>query len=133
MPRKHPRTRGLLFLVVVLGVTVNAQTSAPIVKPTLPNPYRLDPAWPTLPATMKGPNGRMWGEVIRVHVAPGGNIWVFHRCFNDQPNGDASCLNRGSPSSRAVSDARIGSHKPAASIKLQANCSGERGRKIATA
>jgi len=28
-------------------------------------------------------------------VAANGNIWVFHRCFNDQPNGDATCLNRG--------------------------------------
>ena len=44
---------------------------------------------------MKGPSGRKWGEVIRVHGAPGGNIWVFHRCFNDQPNGDATCFNRG--------------------------------------
>ena len=44
---------------------------------------------------MKGPNGRKWGEVIRVHVAPNGNIWVFHRCFHDKPNGDATCLNRG--------------------------------------
>lgn len=87
--------RGLLFLVPAVAVTVNGQTGAPSVKPTLPNPYRLDPAWPTLPATMKGPNGRKWGEVIRVHVAPDGNIWVFHRCFNDQPNGDATCVNRG--------------------------------------
>jgi DNA-binding beta-propeller fold protein YncE len=44
---------------------------------------------------MKGPNGTKWGEVIRVHVAPNGNIWVFHRCFNDKPAGDATCLNRG--------------------------------------
>jgi hypothetical protein len=44
---------------------------------------------------MKGPNGRKWGEVIRVHVAPDGNIWVFHRCFYDKPAGDATCLNRG--------------------------------------
>ncbi len=44
---------------------------------------------------MKGPEGRKWGEVIRVHVAPNGSIWVFHRCFNDRPNGDATCLNRG--------------------------------------
>ena len=69
------------------------QADAPVAKPALPNPYRLDPDWPTLPASMKGPNGRKWGEVIRVHVAPGGNIWVFHRCFNDQPNGDATCVN----------------------------------------
>jgi len=44
---------------------------------------------------MKGPNGHKWGEVIRVHVARNGNIWVFHRCFNDRPAGDATCLNRG--------------------------------------
>jgi hypothetical protein len=82
-------------LTAGLAVTVHAQADAPVAKPTLPNPYRLDPGWPTLPASMKGPNGRKWGEVIRVHVAPGGNIWVFHRCFNDQPNGDATCLHRG--------------------------------------
>jgi len=41
------------------------------------------------------PDGRKWGQVIRVHVAPNGNIWVFHRCFNDKPNGDATCINRG--------------------------------------
>jgi hypothetical protein len=83
--------------LLVLTLIANAQTprDAPVGKPTLPNPYRLVPDWPTLPATMKGPNGRKWGEVIRVHVAPNGNIWVFHRCFNDQPNGDATCLNRG--------------------------------------
>ena len=85
----------LPLVVAVLAVSLSAQTSAPVVKPVLPNPYRLDPGWPTLPAGMKGPNGRKWGEVIRVHVAPGGNIWVFQRCFNDQPNGDATCLNRG--------------------------------------
>jgi len=44
---------------------------------------------------MKGPKGHKWGEVIRVHVAPNGNIWVFHRCFNDRPMGDATCLDRG--------------------------------------
>ena len=66
-----------------------------VAKPNLPNPYRLVPDWPTLPASMKGPNGRKWGEVIRVHVAPNGNIWVFHRCFHDKPNGDATCVNRG--------------------------------------
>jgi DNA-binding beta-propeller fold protein YncE len=68
---------------------------APVAKPTLPNPYQLVPDWPTLPPPLKGPGGRKWGEVIRVHAVPNGNIWVFHRCFNDQPNGDATCLNRG--------------------------------------
>src|SRR5438552_19071506 len=40
-------------------------------------------------------NGYRWGEVIRVHVAPNGNVWVFHRCFYDKPSGDATCVNRG--------------------------------------
>ncbi len=96
----HAARAGLQFLVMaalVSGLPVRAQERGmpPVPKPTLPNPYRLVPGWPTLPAIMKGPNGRKWGEVIRVHVAPGGNVWIFHRCFNDQPNGDATCLNRG--------------------------------------
>lgn len=62
-------------------------------KPTqLPNPYRLVEGWPTLPETM---NGGHWGEVIRVHIAPNGNIWVFNRCFNTIPPGSATCVNRG--------------------------------------
>jgi DNA-binding beta-propeller fold protein YncE len=87
---------GLAF-VATFTVTASAQNrETPAAKPsTLPNPYRLVPDWPTLPATMKGPNGRKWGEVIRVHVATNGNVWVFHRCFHDKPNGDATCLNRG--------------------------------------
>jgi streptogramin lyase len=83
-------------VAAALVSSVDAQDrETPVAKPALPNPYRLDPGWPTLPATMKRPGGRKWGEVIRVHVASDGNIWVFHRCFNDQPNGDATCLNRG--------------------------------------
>jgi len=58
----------------------------------LPNPYRLIEGWPTLPRTM---NGGKWGEVIRVHVAKDGAIWVFHRCFNTVPPGHATCINRG--------------------------------------
>ena len=84
-------------VAAALALTTLAQDrETPAPKPsTLPNPYRLVSDWPTLPATMKGPKGHKWGEVIRVHVAPNGNIWVFHRCFNDLPNGDATCLNRG--------------------------------------
>ena len=40
-------------------------------------------------------NDGRWGEVIRVHVAADGNIWVFHRCFNVVPAGSATCINRG--------------------------------------
>jgi hypothetical protein len=87
-----------LVVAALAAVTAHAQDTknTPALKPaTLPNPYRLVADWPTLPGTMKGPNGRKWGEVIRVHVAPDGNIWVFHRCFHDKPSGDASCVNRG--------------------------------------
>ena len=58
----------------------------------LPNPYRLVEGWPAIPKSM---NGGHWGEVIRVHVAPNGNIWVFQRCFNVVPPGHATCINRG--------------------------------------
>ncbi len=78
-------------VVVAFGFTPNAQTQYP--KPTdLPNPYRLVQGWPTIPQRM---NGGRWGEVIRVHVARDGNIWVFHRCFNTVPPGSAVCINRG--------------------------------------
>src|SRR5437773_10642767 len=79
-----------------LAATTHSQTNreASVPKPTLPNPYRLVPNWPTLPASMKGPNDTKWGEVIRVHVAPNGNIFVFHRCFNDKPHGDSTCMIR---------------------------------------
>lgn len=86
------------LVVAALAVAPNAQDSREPLPPkptSLPSPYRLVPDWPTLPASMKGPNGRKWGEVIRVHVAPNGNIWVFQRCFHDKPSGDATCLNRG--------------------------------------
>jgi sugar lactone lactonase YvrE len=80
--------------VAVVAAATGAQAQQPpYPKPTeLPNPYRLVAGWPTLPAGL-GP-GR-WGEVIRVHVARNGNIWVFHRCFNTVPPGHATCINRG--------------------------------------
>src|SRR5215467_14098216 len=75
---------------VMIASTAQAQTYP---KPTeLPNPYRLVSGWPTIPQNM---NGGHWGEVIRVHVARDGNIWVFHRCFNTVPPGHATCVNRG--------------------------------------
>src|SRR5579871_2151779 len=79
------------MIVALIGAPAVAQTSNPDPR-TLPNPYRLDPSWPTLPATM---NGGHWGEVIRVHVEQNGNVWVFHRCFNTVPPGSAVCINRG--------------------------------------
>lgn len=85
-------------MVAAFAVRENAQESTrSSVKPPsdLPNPYRLAPDWPTLPGDMVGPAGHKWGEVIRVHLGPDGNIWVFQRCFGDKPHGDATCLNRG--------------------------------------
>jgi hypothetical protein len=85
----------LAVFALVFAFAAQAQEALPPKPTSLPNPYRLVPEWPTLPPNMKGPEGRKWGQVIRVHVAPNGNIWVFHRCFNDKPNGDATCINRG--------------------------------------
>jgi hypothetical protein len=78
----------------IFAFAAQAQTGAArYPKPTeLPDPYRLVPDWPTIPASM---NGGHWGEVIRVHVARDGNIWVFHRCFNTVPPGHATCIGRG--------------------------------------
>src|ERR1043166_6960807 len=93
----HTATAFGLALLAGMYVTPAAQShQRAYTKPTnLPNPYRLVPDWPVLPATMSGPHGHRWGEVIRVSVGPDGNIWVFQRCFNDTPHGDASCVNRG--------------------------------------
>ena len=83
----------LIAIVIAAWSVVARAQQASYPKPTeLPNPYRLVEGWPTLPKAM---NGGRWGEVIRVHVARNGNIWVFHRCFNVVPPGSATCINRG--------------------------------------
>ena len=89
--------RALGWMVIMAAVAAGgavAQAQQPAYpKPSeLPNPYRLVEGWPSLPQSM---NGGRWGEVIRVHVARDGNIWVFHRCFNTVPPGSAVCINRG--------------------------------------
>jgi hypothetical protein len=81
-----------IIMVVASATVVHSQQLSYTTPPKLPNPYQLDANWPTLPSSM---NGGRWGEVIRVHVAPDGNIWVFHRCFNTVPPGHATCINRG--------------------------------------
>src|SRR5689334_7343149 len=78
--------------VASLSVVAGAQRPAYPDPASLPNPYRLVEHWPTLPPSM---NGGHWGEVIRVHVDPNGNVWVFHRCFNVVPAGSATCVGRG--------------------------------------
>ena len=83
----------LIAIVIATWSVVARAQQVSYPKPTeLPNPYRLVEGWPTLPKAM---NGGRWGEVIRVHVARNGNIWVFHRCFNIVPPGNATCINRG--------------------------------------
>src|SRR5262245_36747387 len=90
-----PFANSLRLTLIACGVAITvapaqAQQSG---KPTdLPNPYRLVEGWPTLPRSM---NGGRWGEVIRVHVARDGSVWVFHRCFTTVPPGHATCINRG--------------------------------------
>lgn len=92
MPRANSIALALTAsAALVIAFGAEAQTRYP--NPTdLPNPYRLVEGWPTIPSSM---NGGKWGEVIRVHVARDGNVWVFHRCFNTVPPGHATCIGRG--------------------------------------
>src|SRR5579871_1488925 len=93
MPRMGGTLLALVASVFLTSVAAAQTGAARAPKPAdLPNPYRLVTGWPTIPAAM---NGGHWGEVIRVHVARDGNIWVFHRCFNVVPPGSATCINRG--------------------------------------
>jgi len=55
--------------------------------------HRLVEGWPTLPRSM---NGGKWGELIRAQIDRQGDIWVFHRCFNNVPAGNATCVGRDS-------------------------------------
>src|SRR5215831_12612442 len=80
-------------IMLLSGSGTSAQRATSPSPADLPNPYRLVEHWPTLPKSM---NGGQWGEVIRVHVAANGNVWVFHRCFNVVPAGSATCVGRGS-------------------------------------
>jgi 6-bladed beta-propeller len=82
-------------VIAVSSVRTPAQQEIKFSDPsTLPNPYRLVKGWPTLPKTM---NGGHWGELIRVDTDPKGNIWVYHRCFNTEPEGAATCVGRTEP------------------------------------
>ena len=54
-------------LLVLTVATLAAQ------KANLPNPYREEVNWPTLPA------GAKWAGVISVDPAANGDMWVFHR------------------------------------------------------
>ncbi len=84
------------LLVICAGTAIVARGQQPqYPKQTqLPDPYRLVENWPTLPQNM---NGGKWGELIRADIDPQGNIWVFHRCFNTEPAGFATCVGRTEP------------------------------------
>ena len=75
---------GCVF-VALAGVT------ADVAAQPLPTPYRLVDEWPRLPMRM---NGGQWGETIGVDRDADGNVWVLHRCFNNQPPGAATCVGR---------------------------------------
>ena len=84
----------LLAAVAVFAQTAHAQQTQYPKQTSLPNPYRLVENWPTLPKSM---NGGRWGELIRADIDAKGNIWVFHRCFNTEPAGFATCVGRTDP------------------------------------
>ena len=92
------RTRFALTAALVLSIAfvpvARAQQSHYPKQTDLPDPYQLVENWPTLPKSM---NGGHWGELIRADIDPQGNIWVFHRCFNTEPAGYATCVGRTEP------------------------------------
>jgi hypothetical protein len=83
-----------LVAITAFGLLAHTQQSEYPKQTQLPNPYRLVEGWPTLPKSM---NGGQWGELIRADIDPEGNIWVFHRCFNTEPAGYATCVGRTEP------------------------------------
>src|ERR1700732_2979015 len=83
-----------LSTIITIGLAARAQQTQYPRQADLPNPYKLVDSWPTLPANM---NGGHWGELIRADIDPKGNIWVFHRCFNTEPAGFATCVGRSEP------------------------------------
>src|SRR5881397_276877 len=80
--------------LVIVAFTAVAHAQQYPKQTQLPNPYRLVENWPTVPQNM---NGGHWGELIRADIDPKGNIWVFHRCFNTEPAGAATCVGRTEP------------------------------------
>src|SRR5205823_14754657 len=88
----NPKSRTLIAAFVALAAVAHAQQYPK--QSQLPNPYRLVENWPTVPQNM---NGGRWGELIRADIDPTGNIWVFHRCFNTEPAGAATCVGRTQP------------------------------------
>ncbi len=84
----------VLAVMAGFAPAANAQDIQSPKQTDLPNPYRLVADWPTVPENM---NGGKWGELIRADIDSEGNIWVFHRCFNTEPAGSATCVGRTEP------------------------------------
>src|SRR6266581_3752118 len=87
-----PKSRTLIAAFVALAAVAHAQQYPK--QAQLPNPYLLVENWPTVPQNL---NGGRWGELIRADIDRKGNIWVFHRCFNTEPAGAATCVGRTEP------------------------------------
>ena len=83
----------MMFRLIRIGCVfvALAGVTADVAAQPLPTPYRLVDEWPRLPMRM---NGGQWGETIGVDRDADGNIWVLHRCFNNQPPGAATCVGR---------------------------------------
>jgi sugar lactone lactonase YvrE len=80
------RAAHLALLVIAAMLTTSAlarQSSAP--RNDLPQPYKTTRDWGELPAGMK------WAAVTAVEPAPGGIVYVVHRCFEN------SCAGRTEP------------------------------------
>src|SRR3989441_2259903 len=87
-----PKSRTLIAAFVALAAVAHAQQYPK--QAQLPNPSGLAENGPRFPQNM---NGGGWGELIRADIDRTGNIWVFHRCFNTEPAGDATCVGRKEP------------------------------------
>jgi hypothetical protein len=83
-----------LAAIAAFGLAARSQQTQYPKQTQLPNPYRLVENWPMLPKSM---NGGHWGELIRADIDVKGNIWIFHRCFNTEPAGYATCVGRTEP------------------------------------
>lgn len=98
MMARNGRMKLTLFSLVAANMVIAlagvAQETEIPNQADLPNPYRLVENWPRVPDSM---NGGRWGELIRADIDPMGNIWVFHRCFNTEPAGSATCVGRTEP------------------------------------
>src|ERR1700752_3539864 len=92
--RKNNMLLAVLAAFASLGPAALAQQKHYPKQADLPDPYRLEEGWPTLPARM---NGGHWGELIRADIDPKGNIWVFYRCFKRDPAGYATGVGRTDP------------------------------------